>query len=271
MFEQTFHNILSLAREESGLSLRKLEKLCGLTKQRLSRLELGEERPQPAERRILATVLNKRASQLLYSASRPQRYYQKLRNRGARYLPSQEPYYPPSDRSSRVRIAAAYRSYPAEMTELTSLVKGHPNYYIVNAFCESTPLDSGLECLFLTSLLARGAEPLVIAPYTLSPRLAQPVICPKKKVDVGFRPRPAIELDRTLYLPQVAFETPTTLIVDFLRYQDGNWSAIEIDGRGHDFGRDEMKENALAVPTVRLKEEQVLEIVRGSLRLRKAA
>lgn len=271
MFEQTFHSILALARSESGLSLRKLEKLCGLKIHRLSRLELGEERPYPAERRILAGVLSPRASQLLYSVSRPQRYYQRLRNRGARYLPLQEPYYPPRDRSSKVRIAAAYRNYPAEMAQLASLVRRHPDFCVVNAFCEDAPLDSGLECLFITSLFARGAEPLVIAPYTLSPRLAQSVICPKKKVDVGFRPRPGIELDRTLYLPQVAFKTPATFVVDFLRYQDGTWSAIEIDGRGHDSGRDHIKENALTIPVVRFQEEQVLEIVRLTLRQRKAA
>ena len=271
MFEQTFNGALALARKASGLSLRKLEKLCGLKARRLSRLELGVELPKPEERRILAAVLKSHASELLYTTSRPKRYYQTLRNRGARYLPSQTPYYPPSDRSSRVRIAAAHRSYPTEMAELTELVRGHPNFRTVNAFCEDIALDSGLECLFLTSLFARGAEPLAIAPYLLAPRLNQAVICPKKRVDVGFRPFPAIELDETLYIPQVAFQTPATFVVDFLRYENGNWSALEIDGRGHDFGRDDLKEKALAVPVIRLGEEQVLEMVRGVSRRRKVA
>ncbi|HIB68566.1 MAG TPA: XRE family transcriptional regulator [Phycisphaerales bacterium] len=268
MFKQTFHSALAAAREASGFSIRQLKKACGLAVQRISRLERGIVLPTPMERDALSTSLQTHAYELLHAPSRPQRHYQRLRNRGARFLPTLEPYYPPRDRRSGVRLAAAHRRYPSEMNKLVRLLARSPDFDDVNFFCESVALDSGLECLFLTSLFADGADPLFVAPYLLAPRLEQAVICPKKQVEVGFRPFPCVKLENALYIPQVAFRTPGTFVVDFLRYEDGAWSAVEIDGRGHDFGRDAEKEAALAVPVVRFSEERVLEWVHGVLERR---
>lgn len=265
MYIKIFEIVLSEAREMSGLSLRKLAELCGLTRWRINRLELGTVRPRPEERRALAAVLTSHTHALLNAPTRPRRYKQRLKNRGLRYLSSLEPFYPPRDRVSRKRFGAALHSYPKEMRALNALVAKHPRFEEVNTFCEDVSLDSALECLFLNSLFAEGAVPLVVPPYALSPRLEQPVVCPQKKTEVGFRPFPCVELRNALYIPQVTFTTPKTFAVDFLRYLNGKWTAIELDGRGHNSGRDAEKEQALAVPVLRFNEEKVLEHVWGVL------
>lgn len=265
MYRKTFHAVLAEAREVSGLSLRRLQAVSGLPARRLTRLERGIALPTPEERSALCGVLRTHLFELLNTQARPPRLYQKLKNRGQRLLPEQKPFYPPRDRPSQLRLYAAMRRYPSEMKALRSLIEEHENFDELNCLCEQVALDSGLECLFLSSLFAQGAEPLMLVPYTLPPRLPNQVICPRTKVDVGFRPFPCVQNGPTLYIPQVAFATPRTFVVDFLCHQDGKWSALEIDGRGHGCEWDDEKERALAIPVVRLDEQQVLEHVRRVL------
>jgi len=268
MYKKTFHTALAEARRVSGLSLRQLEAVGGLPARRLTRLERGIALPTPEERRALASVLRTHIFDILNLPVRPRRLYQTLKNRGRRLLPEQKPFYPPRDRPSRIRLYAAQSQYPREMKALRKSIHQHQSFEELNCLCEQLALDSSLECLFLSSLFAEGAEPLVLAPYSLPPRLPQQVICPLRKVDVGFRPFPCVKTHKRLYIPQVAFATPSTFVVDFLCHQDGKWSALEIDGRGHDDKRDREKERALGISVTRLDEGEVLKRVHTVLRRR---
>ena len=259
MYETTFHSALRSARKAAKLTLKQLQKRSGVEAWRLSRLERGSALPNLQERDRLARVLSTHSFDLRRAPTRPPRLYQKLRHRGLRYLKVEKPFYPPCDRESRIRFAAAMRRYPKEMGSLTALLQQRGDFQEVNSFSERVSLDSADECLFYTSLLAQGAKPAMHPPYALSPRLRHEVVCPDTREPVGFRPFPCLVTDEGLYFLQVGLATPRLYVVDFLRHHEGRWSVVEIDGDGHDSSYNIEKDAALAVPVLRLSEEQVIE------------
>ena len=258
MYEITFHSALRSARTAAKLTLKQLQKLSGVEAWRLSRLERGSALPSLQERDCLARVLSTHSFDLRRAATRPPRLYQKFRHQGLRYLKAEKPYYSPCDRESRIRLAAAMRRFPNEMGSLAALLQQRGDFQEVNNFSEKVALDSADECLFYTSLLAQGAEPAMHPPYSLAPRLQHEVVCPVSREPVGFRPFPCLVTDEGLYFLQVALATPRLYVVDFLRHHEGRWSVVEIDGDGHDSTYNIEKDAALAMPVLRLSQEQVI-------------
>lgn len=270
MYETTFHSALREARTSANLTLSRLEELSGVPSGRITRLERGIVLPTDAERGSLARVLTGYMFDLRNAPARPARLYQKLRNRGMRAVETPSPFFPPSDRASKSRLAAARYRFPKEMDTIVKLLKRRSDFAELNCFAEGVALDSADECLYFSALLALGGEPAMCAPYTFSPRLPHDVVCPLRREAVGFRPFPCIVTGEEIYFPQVAFLTPRLFVVDFLRHCRGGWSCVEIDGRGHDSRYDLEKERALGMPVERLSGEELVRWVRGVLRERRA-
>lgn len=266
MYETTFHSALLEARDAAGLTLQQLEQQSGVAMRRLTRLERGIALPTEEERDALAKVLSTHMFDLRKAPARPTRLYQKLRHRGMRAVETPKPFFPPSDRPSKRRFKTARSRFPREMEMIVKILKQRSDFAELNSFAEKVSLDSADECLYFSTLLVLGGEPAMRAPYTLSPRLAHEVVCPLTREPVGFRPFPCVVRTEGLYFPQVTFVTPRPYTVDFLRYHDGCWSYVEIDGKGHDSRYDRDKERALGMPFVRLSEEEVLRWVRDVLR-----
>ena len=257
----TFHTALKLARQSSHLSLRQLATICGISSSRLTRLERGLLHPTGDEREVLARCLSTHMFELRCAPVQPRRLRQKWRSRGLRHLQAQQLFHPPRDRVSRVRLHAARRTYPEQMRRMTRLLKKRPDFEELNSFCETVSLGSGLECLFLTALLLRGAEPATLSPSLVPPRLPHDVVCPRTRESVFFRPHPCLLTQRAIYIPQVTFATPRFYTVDFLRNCGEAWSVIEIDGAGHDFRGDRARTRTLGIPVERLSEVAVLKVV----------
>lgn len=266
MYQITFHSTLRSARKHSQETLRALAGRCGVVAGRLTRLERGLTAPTHQERQLLANAFPLRKLELLNAAAHPPRLYQGFKSRGLRFVQTQKPFYPPRDRESRVRLAAAKRIYPVETASLLRLVESHPNLSEVNAFCEKLSIGSSLECLFITTLFAQKAEPANVAPAWLAPRTPLPAVCPKTREPVESRPFPCIVSDEGLFIPQVTFAAHRLYTVDFLRFFDDTWSVVELDGKGHDPHGDSERTLVLGLPVLRLTEKQVLERAHSVLR-----
>ena len=71
-------------------------------------------------------------------------------------------------------------------------------------------------------------------------------------------------LDGTWYFFQVSFKKNGTHRVDALCW-NGSWSVVEINGAGHDSSRDEERAREIGLPTRYWTEQQLIEMVEGSL------
>lgn len=267
MYETTFHSALLTARNDAKESLRALSARTGIATSRLTRLERGVFAPTARERRLLAAAFEHRRHKLLHGQSQPKALYRELKSTGLKHCGLLEPYLPPRDRSSRVRAAAAWLRYPPEMRGLTQIVRGRLDFKKVNAFCEKLSVGSALECLFVTDLLATGARPAYVAPYWLPPRTPLATVCPKTREQVGHRPFPVLIANNGVFVPQVSFLANRVYTVDFLRHFEGNWSVVEIDGRGHRDHGDAERGAVLGLSVLRLTESEVVEGVRRTLGL----
>ena len=120
-------------------------------------------------------------------------------------------------------------------------------------------IGSSLECIYIMTLLARGASPAFLAPDTLFPRLPNPVVCPQTRKTVGHRPFPCLLTEEGVYFPQLSFATPRTYTVDFLKHgKEQGWCVIEVDGIGHNSSGDRERAKAIKLRLVRYAEDDIL-------------
>lgn len=266
MYKSTFHSSLWQARQDCRESLKRLEQRCGIAASRLTRLERGQASPSSSERKALAAAFPEHRRDMLFGGTCPAGMYRTLKARGMRYSRTGRPYWPPRDRPSRVRFAAARHRYPEEMASLLQMVHSRSNWVAINAFSEKLSLGSSLECLFVTSLFADGAEPAFVVPAALPPRTPLPIVCPQTRAHVHCYSFPCLLLRGAALFPQVSFEQGRVYTVDLLQHLHGAWSVIEVDGRGHDGEEDDARTAALGLPVTRMTEAEVLERARAVIR-----
>ncbi len=165
-------------------------------------------------------------------------------------------FHPPQDRASHVRYFSALRDYPAFVRRLTAITRQRSDFLDCQYLCGQLALESSDEVLFLLRLLEAGALPGYLPPSSLG-AAPYPIVDPKSGLEVGHYKFPCLALPQEFYFFQVTFFRTRQYRVDVLRWKSG-WSAIEIDGTGHDPQHDLIRERSLGLETRRLTAMQII-------------
>jgi hypothetical protein len=138
-----------------------------------------------------------------------------------------------------------------------SVVRKRRDFGVCEYICHNIACDSYAEVLFLLHLLADAAEPCLVAPARLG-RTPRPIVDPEQRREVDVRPHACLHLRGAFYFFQVSFSTPDILTVDALCWDRG-WTAIEIDGEGHESKFDAKRPFALGLPVQRISPSNLLD------------
>ena len=223
---------------------------------RWSHLETGRRVPCPSETSEICSLLQMSADR--YSLI-PHAIQRILLDDGESLLPTPPLFFANQDRVPYIRFRTALNSHRNLVEALTSLVRKRPDYKRVEYFCHNLGLDSYLEAMFVLVLLAKGAIPILIAPLQLG-HLPRPGIDPANFAEVGHHRHLCLNFEEIYYFFQVSFRASRILRVDVL-VRDETWSVIEIDGAGHDQGKDASRYE-LELPVTSLTEFALLQTAR---------
>lgn len=261
MFTKPFHKFLNELRVKRGLKQKELAELLGITQQRLSHLESGGRRPSELERAAIYQHFGELQGYLV-----PEGVRRRLSENARRLQPAFPPFHPAQDRPSDIRFYAALQAYPEFVKRMTAKIRLRVDFQDCQYHCGLIALESSAEVLLVLRLLEAGALPGYCAPASLGP-LSHPIIEPELRVPVAHRKFPCLAFEEDFYFFQVTLATPKQHRVDVLRWNRG-WSALEIDGSGHDGRNDEERTKALGLEVRRLTPA---EITSDHFQLRKAA
>lgn len=253
MFRNTYHKELESLRKKAGYNQAGAALAVGLPRRRWNDLEKGRHGPSDEESALVESLLGP-----VWGAPRPPRVNKLMRDAGLLALPATSIFQLKPDRSARLRFLAARRDCAAGVKSLVRTIAAREDFDIVDYFCHQLCLDSTDEVMFVLHLLQQGARPALVAPGLLPPTPC-PMVNPSDREAVAHRLQHCLILYGAFHFFQVSFSTPRVYTVDVLRWKDG-WSALEIDGLGHDRQRDEARTEALRLPVVRLHGHQVRQL-----------
>lgn len=237
-------------REQLNQSLRQVAEACGMSAARLSEIERGLRHPRPEVVEKLCTHLGVK-HQALPPADLPLEVKRQLRTQ-------------PDDVVRPVtRQTWCQRCEDAYPTQLSQL-KNLPDLAWMDELCH---FDSSLEPLGVFQFLDRGATMHAGNPHSYGFD-GWPVLDHSGRL-LGARRLPFLSFAaaqyRLLIWPQVSMRIwKYVQRVDFLclirKRRSSLWGTMEIDGAGHDFRRDRHREQLIALPTRRFREEDVLKL-----------
>lgn len=248
MINVPFTYTLEMRRRKAGLTQQQAADLTQISRQRWNAIERGRYRPTHDEICRMESLLG-----ILQGPLKPARALQTLLCCGRRSAPTPLPYFPNQDRPSFIRFHAAGQRCPQLVARLASTVSARPDFALCDFLCDRIAFDSYAEVLFVLHLLADGAEPSLVAPTWLGMPTPRPIVEPDLKLPVGHRPSPCLIKGKDFYFFQVSFETPRLYTVDALQWNEKRgWTVVEIDGGGHDFQFDAVREAAIGLPVRRI-------------------
>lgn len=250
MFRNTYHKELEGLRKKAGYQQVEAADAAGIPRRRWNDLEKGRHGPRNDESRSIEFLLGP-----ILGAPRPPKINRILKAAGAVALPGSPTFQIEPDRPSRIRFLTARRDYPDEVNSLAREIAARADFEIVDHFYHQLSLDSSDEAMFVLHLLNQGASPALIVPGLL-PSTPCPIIDPRDRLPVAHRPMHCLVLAGAFHFFQVSFATPRTYTVDVLRW-NGEWNALEIDGRGHDSRDDDKRTEALPLPVRRIPGHQL--------------
>lgn len=257
MFQPLFHQEIRRRREKLGFLQKDLAEKSGLSRSRLAQIELGLRVPSPKEVAAIAMALSLKAYQMAKWTFKPRNYLRELLKNGECVG---VPHFPGQDRPNIIRFNPARRDFRAEADKLTEFYAKRPDKEVVNFFCDQIASESSGEALYLGYLVAAGGVPCLTIPV-MKGFLPTPVVHPCERDFVGNRPFPALRTDESFWFFQVSFSTPRIYRVDALRWDQQGWTAVEIDGSGHNFQGDPEKEKAIQLPFERYSESEVRRMI----------
>ena len=242
MRKEEFGTLVRERREERKVSLRQFAVQMGVDFRQLSRVERGEQRPEPGLKAKLAAAL-KIESWRVDEVRTPFSKAQLTR------FTDWPRFYPERRRPTRVR----YRAGMARYARMRSLERRLPAW--AYSFLRRVICDSALEAFALVQWLAAGAQPALSRPYRQGFR-CHAVADPSNKLLVNHHRFPALALGEMLIVPQVPILAGDRVayVCDALVKFRGRWFDVEIDGKGHTTERDEDRERDLLIPVVRIGE-----------------
>ena len=146
-------------------------------------------------------------------------------------------------------------SYPWACRQAVAEIEKNPFSTQLAVLFRDFWVDSNLEGLYWLRMSAH-ASPHWLAPLACNFR-AHPIVCPRTAVMWGDLPHPCLLTEkpfRAVWFPQV------TLLLDGHRHRPdclvcrgGQWTVIQVDGKGHNPGRDKQLDHDLGLPVLRLK------------------
>lgn len=244
-----------------------LAALVGVDPRRLSELELGRRPLGPEVMGRLAECLGlpQLRDVAKCSGCRGPRQEEASFLRTTRV--SRPLYDPPRDRSQEVRRHAARLEDGGLMESLQKALRERPDAQRVAWFLESISSASWLEYLYPAwELTSPDASPLRLAPNEVG-YAHYALVDPETHAAVGDRLWPCLGIRRqgltVLQFFNATMRTPKRLwTVDILQYSrrrraPARWSVVEIDGLGHRGRWDRVKEEQVALSTLRLTGDQV--------------
>ncbi len=253
MFGFTYAQRLRAARERAKLSQRKAAEACGMSRSRLSRLELGVTLPSRSAHRLLKKTLGLAAKFPQMRAS-----YRGVRLKTRGRFPAPRPFIALGDRPIQIRFRAARARHQSLVERWVSRIRTREDFADVHYVASRLQADSYAEVLFMLRLLEAGAEP-VFLPLGRLGWLPVPAVKADSREEIMHRPLPALYHQQVVYFFQVAFATPQIRRVDVLAWHtdDKAWVIYEIDGAGHESDEDKHRSAVLRLPVFRLKPESI--------------
>jgi hypothetical protein len=237
-----------------------LSSLTGINIGTLSKFETGKRIPNDQQQHVLVSCLGCSRYELTracYKVESPE-----FRGRTRKFYCQPSKPEQPKDRESAVRYWAAMQRYPALLVELENQLKRRDDNEGVAVYLREACFDSALEYVAHAYLLAVGGVPGWACPQRMGFR-ELPIVDPRTRLCTGGARYPALATERSLFFPQVSLMVDGRKVIRpdllWLRKEQGVASrVIEFDGRGHDFGEDNLRERALRVPVLRFSESDVV-------------
>lgn len=257
MFKKPFNIKLREKRLSQGITQKHLAEQCGMQPQRISNLECGHRSPSKFELQKFQLFLG-----LGNCSVAPKEWHKHLKNNATVHSPIPEIFSANQDRPTYIRYRACLRTYPKLVNQMERLVLAREDFELCECLCNQIACESALESLFILYLLAKGAIPGLHPPAVLG-RTPFAIVDDTGWREVGLRPRACLILEQRYYFFQVSFRRDRTARFDILRW-DGTWSAIEINGSGHNDKSDFWKRESFDIPVYYLSE---LDLIRNCEKL----
>jgi len=266
---------LKSLRVAKGLSQLAVAQTTGIPVTRVSNYERGIRTPSPEHIKLLSQALGISSTQLIdetdWLTPEDRRALRRAsRITRQRYLRCFE-YRPPRDRPMILQIRKAMAQYPNLTRGLLACIARRPDVALVEKVLSTMVAGSALEVIVHLTLLAAGADLVMVAPEASGFR-QHPVVDPRTRAAVGDCEVPAyyIRVDGidVLFIPQVAVAARRSVwCMDFLcavidASRRVHWLDLEVDGEGHDYAADPARTADINLPTVRLT---ALEVKAGTM------
>lgn len=256
-----YSKLIRESRKRLGLTQKELSSRSQIARGRISLLERGHRTPTAEELKSLSAILSIPMLSLGAAVpSTPRPTLSKLKNR---FVPWKR-FRVAKDRDSEVRHRAARRRYPQLLKKLSTglTLRGDSDW--IKVYFREACFDSSLEFLFSIILLDAGAKPGWLSPQHAG-FVQAPIINPITRALEGHLPRPALGWEDCLFFPQISVRAPRlTATLDMLlgMHMKGGvrWWDLEIDGAGHNPAGDQHRESELGFPTLRLRENEILNL-----------
>lgn len=251
MFNIPYNQIISNQRRLAELTQTEAATKVGWGLHRWNDIERGKRRPTVAERQAIYELLGVERGFV-----RPARVLRRLCDNGRKALDKPPLYLPTQDRPPHIRYFSLLRQHRDVTQRITDTIRRRSDYKDCEFFCHGLALDSYLEALHVMRLLEAGATPALLPPARLA-RTPRPIVDPVTRSPISQHKMLCLVLEGSYYFFQISFTTPQVLRVDCLRWS-GKWTAIEIDGEGHDGRNDPQRSQLLELPVVRISADELL-------------
>jgi transcriptional regulator with XRE-family HTH domain len=258
---------LQQMRKNYGWTQNDLSTRSGIPRKRISAFEQGVLGVPPEELRALSDAFGRDPRELDVLPARatggqPKPGRELLARHRCGPAPAPAPRF-----NGEGRLGACRSRHPRVLARLEPLIASSQDFQL---FLREAASDSRPETMFHLFELERGARFCRVSIAEIGYEL-RPVIEYFTRLAIGARALPALVTPEWLLIPQVTVLSPWRYTMDGLlvvQQPRRTFINLEIDGRGHDHSGDTERTARLSMPTLRITENEVLENVSLTTRLR---